>query len=195
MNQAGDLLEGFSRLGLRPPLPPPFLPASSLFPPSLLPLLLSFLSLIPPKIRSLALSFLIRLLTPSLKHHHNPQRSLHHKLGAGSRVLTPSACPLGSNRPPRDPLGQEDSCGGRFAQEIRGDRHLPLSQTPARLLPREVCVCDSPIFIRISILVTKNGLKRGSEEQPGLEGRLWMSSPGTDRPPSGRLQRRPSGRR
>ena len=174
----------------------PFLLPS--FPPllsSLLPLLLSFLSLIPPKIRSLALSFLIRLLTLNLKHHHNPRRFLHHKLGAGSRVLTPSPCPLGSNRSHRDPLGQEDSCGGRFAQEIRGDRHLPLSQTPARLLPREVCMCDSPIFIRISISVTKNGLKRGSEEQPGLEGRLWMSSPGTDHPPSGRLQRRPSGRR
>lgn len=167
---------------------PSFPPLSSSFFPSFF---LSFLAC-PLKTRSLSLSFLIRLLTLSLKHHHTQWKSLHHRLGAGSWVLTP--VPLwGLTGHTGTPLGQEPVVGERFAQESRGDRPLPLSQTPARLLPREACVCDSSIFIRISTSVTKNGLSRGSAEQPGLEGRLGISSPGRDCPRSGRLPSRPSG--
>ena len=130
-------MEGPSQHVLRPPLPSPFLPSSSFFPPSLLPLLsflLSFLSLMPPKTWSLALSFLIRLLTLSLKHRHNPWRSLHHRLGAGSRVLTPSACPLGSNRPHWDPPGaggqlEEEVCTGKRRRQTLAFVSNP-SQTP-----------------------------------------------------------------
>ena len=76
-------------------LPSPFLPLLSSLLPSSLSFFLSFLPHIPPKTRSLSLSFSIRLLPLSLKHHHTQRKSLHHRLGAGSWVLTASACPSG----------------------------------------------------------------------------------------------------